>query len=231
MRSRPIAAGTTLLAFLAAGALADVTGMSVNYRTTVDPLLEYDEFFDSTVIGNENFDITGGPELLTFSDSANGGDVFQSLEWGQAIVSATGVLTADGGFEHDITVRGNAGGFFDTPDSVTAGMSSTVEFTIDSVMDFELMLLEFNFDNDAGFGSIGFVNTGTNEDLIDDFFFPGQFSPHNPGVYTGTIDPGTYRLSASTNYGESQYAFTLVPSPSSLALLGLGGLCVTRRRR
>lgn len=215
---------------LAAHASASITDLTVRYSTSVGPLLSYDANFDPTVIGDENFDVTGGSELLAYTNSAAGGDVFLNLPWSRASVNASGQLNADGGFDHAVSVSGQAGGFFDIPNSVAASMTSTIEFTIDQSMDFELLLLNYNYNNDAGSGGFDFRNTGTNE-VYTDSYFPGQFSPDNPGVITGTIGPGSYRLVASTNYGISQYGFTLTPTPGSAALLGMCGILASRRRR
>lgn len=204
--------------------------MSVRYTTSLDPLVQYDASQEPTVIGDENFVEMGGPELLTFNADAAGGDVFQGFPWGTASADAIGGLRSDGGFEHRVTVRGSAGGFFGIPDSVNAGMSSRILFAIDRAMDFELTLLDFDFDNDVGSGGFGFRNTVTDEEFTD-FYFPGQFDPSNPLVITGTIGPGSYELSAFTNAGISEYAFTLTPTPSTAALLGLTALIHGRRRR
>ena len=214
---------TMAVALGTGSASAGLTDMTIRYVTDIEPLLMYDANMDSMVVGNENFDVNGGAELLNYSISANGGDVFQNLPWSSVSVNATGGITA-GGFEHHVSAIGNAGGFFDIPSNANAVVSSTVTFTIDEAMDFELLIDTYYFDNDAGSSSFGLRNLDTNEQFVE--------FPYDAGsVFSGTLEAGTYRLSASTNYGGAGYSFNLVPAPSSVLVLSISGLCVVRRRR
>ncbi len=213
----------TSVALCTGFAHAGVTEMTIRYASDLEPLLMYDINMDSTVIGDENFDVSGGAELLNFSASAAGGDVFQSLPWGAVSANASGGLTS-GGFTHDVNLIGSAGGFFDIPDSADAGVSSTITFTIDEAMEFALIVNSYFFNNDAGFSSFGLTNLDTNEQFVEFPFFVGD-------VFTGMLEAGTYQLSAATNYGGAGYSFNLVPAPSTIMMLGLGGVVVTRRSR
>lgn len=213
-----------MAAALGAGsATAGITDMTIRYVTDIEPLLMYDANMDFTVVGDENFDVNGGSELLNYSISAMGGDVFQTFPWSSVSVNATGGITA-GGFEHNVSVIGDAGGFFDIPNNANAVVSSTVTFTIDEAMDFELVIDTYYFNNDAGSSSFGLRNVDTNEQFVE--------FPYDVGsMFAGTLEAGTYRLVAATNFGGAGYSFNLVPAPSALAMLALGGVFVGRRNR
>jgi hypothetical protein len=211
------------VALAAGSASAGLTDMTIRYVTDIEPLLMYDANMDFTVVGNENFDVNGGAELLNYSISAMGGDIFQNLPWGEVFVNSTGAITANG-FQHSVDVIGDAGGFSGIPNRANAVVSSNVTFTIDEAMDFELVIDTYYFNNDAGSSSLLLENMDTDEQFVE--------FPYDVGsMFAGSLEAGTYRLVAAANFGGAGYSFNLVPAPSSAMMLAMSGLCVSRRRR
>ena len=60
---------------------------------------------------------------------------------------------------------------------------------------------------------------------------PGPFNDFRHELMTGWLNPNSNFISTLTVQGMQDLGYDVVPEPSSLALLGLGGLLVARRRR
>ncbi len=170
----------------------------------------------------------------TYSDDGNGDGIIDPGETGIATMWASmdpDQSANDGGFAGSIyDISGDArfadgtSTYDNLLDSLTDDGSNNGGGSITGIESFQLPLF-FNpfFDasnpialgvltytpNSYASGTANFSSTHINFDVYTDSF--GTSIP-----YTGVVDAGS---------------FTIVPAPASMALLGLGGLVATRRRR
>ena len=87
-------------------------------------------------------------------------------------------------------------------------------------------LIATNDDEDFGAGILtSLIDSNTVGALADGTYYVAA------GNFNTTFGAGFAATSTSTASGTSKVTFSFVPAPSSVALLGLGGLAAIRRRR
>lgn len=216
------------LAILAAGtAAAGVSGLSVSHSSNVGVLFEIGEDKNGDIvyntIGDENFSVTGGDELLNFDTTVHGGWVnsFGGDELNFLTLTSSGSLTPEGGFTHSnyfsTGVSEYGGGSGDTQIAFTVSEEATLVFFLDYL----------TYNNDSGSGMVELKNLDTDEQVFVFYDYSDDES------FEAMLGAGNYALSVSSRNGSLSYSFDVnpVPSPSAMGLLGLGGLCTLRRRR
>ena len=187
----------------------------------------------------------------SFEDNTAGGTVFNmsNVEFNATVASATafgdaeeidlmdsssgfGLAPVHGDFKlgiHRVSVEGGTDAFsFDLSSSIVAGTTYTIDFWADAETTFDPGTgpIEIGISSSAtSFGTLvftsGSLSTGTWSHFISDFVAPvsGDFL---------TVLPST---SEETWAHIDDFSLTIVPGPATAALLGLGGLLATRRRR
>ena len=121
-----------------------------------------------------------------------------------------------------------------------AGATTTVLFGIDAGQD---TLVRFNSPNAGTHTTVGTLGMGGNANInvIGGFDISGSSgmafaATQNVSLSESTLWGINLVTGLGTNLGEigggeTLVAFTLIPSPSAVVLLGLAGLCAARRRR
>ena len=176
--------------------------------------------FGDTYARNNN----GGDQTITrdndagFSYSIPAGTTFVSLE----ITGRFGAGFVQTGFSSGGTaILGIGGGFnnnskFFILDGGTRRYESGTSFTADSIK-----TIRMDFDLVAGSADLILDPNGTPTTLLDD---------QSIAASLGSAD-GLFIRSNSQYNGPATFTITVVPEPSSAALLGLGGLALILRRR
>ncbi|MEL6796810.1 MAG: PEP-CTERM sorting domain-containing protein [Planctomycetota bacterium] len=213
----------------AVAAEAQVSDVIISYAADVPNQFAYDpdgpytpSYVDTGI--NESFDVTGGLELLPFDRVAIGGGpyAYGFLSQDGVGVSGDGSLSPSGAFE--FSGRVGAGGSYVTEFSEFGG-SVSIEFTVDSPSPFELSA-SGSYDND--YGSAGFSLRSSDGSLL---FSQTTFLDFDD-LFSGTLEPDTYTLSfGARRLGGVDLEFSVIPAPTTSALLALGASVVLRRRR
>ncbi|MEM1212244.1 MAG: PEP-CTERM sorting domain-containing protein [Planctomycetota bacterium] len=154
------------------------------------------------------------------------------------------VNTLTGTFAYDPDAPQDTGGF-----SLFQTRYQTGRLTIDQVVAAPSSVFQLDVRNDIGSNDIdglGFGQGYATGDIIDFVLTDSTGTVYTepvipPSIDFSDFDDSTIRFSYFEGEGESSVfrepavytitALTLVPEPTSLALLGLGGLVVTLRRR
>ena len=101
---------------------------------------------------------------------------------------------------------------------------TTIDITVSSPAFIELSTSGF-FDNDGGSSSLSLVGPlGVVFTAGGQMFFEQE--------YSGVLMPGEYVLHTLVgSRGDIDYSFSIIPAPSGMALIGVAGLGLMRRRR
>ena len=128
----------------------------------------------------------------------------------------------------EITVNGNV-----VVPSVTLNGSNFSGAASDTATPIYWMRFDFTGDPIAlNAGSISFSFAASNEVSSTQAFAFAPMYTNNSGAYAGGSGTGAfYSVGGSAVDDDLAFVVTVIPEPGSLALLGLGGLCVLRRRR
>ena len=210
---------------------AQVSELAIQYAADVSNLLAWDgvtyylglpAYYDSGI--NESFTVSGGTELLPFERSAYGGAPYSNGLTNRQFVSVSGdgSLSPSGVFDFQGRVR--ADGSYVTEFGNWDGAVS-VEFRVDAPSDFELSA-GGGFNNDYGGAAVTlFTSDGT-------LIWQTSGSSYINETVTGTLAPDTYRLRFGAQQdGSVRVEFSVIPAPTTSALLALGATVVLRRRR
>ncbi|HED53314.1 MAG TPA: PEP-CTERM sorting domain-containing protein [Phycisphaerales bacterium] len=188
---------------------------------TFDAGFEADYFLTYTVSGDRTQHFTGAAQLDTMGGGPGGFQGGGNYVDGDQIVAggANGLGYVLG------TNQSNTGGVadFGNPNDSDPALVMTG-------MELSIPLAELGYTGGA-LRLAGFINGGSHDFLSNQVIggLPagtGNLGGDGAGNFTGTVSGIDFN-----QFAGDQYVTLLVPSPSSLALIGLGGLVAVRRRR
>lgn len=190
---------------------------------TFDAGFEADYFLTYTVNGDRNEHFTAAAQLDTLGGGPGG------FQGGGAYVDGDQIVAAGpNGFGYTLgTNQSNTGGvgdFDNAPDSDPALVTTGVEIAIS--------LDEIGYSGGL-LRLAGFVNGGAHDFLSNQVIggLPAGTGNLGGDLNGNFVAPGTLAGIDFNQVVGDQFVVLKVPAPGSMALLGLGGLAVARRRR
>lgn len=223
---------TTCLALAGLGTSASAATLDAGYTTGgASQLLSANGgggdvlFNDSAALGGSDVNGTSAPYFSVLLDGTGQWSAGETVSITGVAMALIDAATDDGTFTFDIRQGSGGGG-----DSGTAGLASLGTATATFTSGAGTSTYYVNFD-----APVTFVADANSTSIVVNWSSTATMR------WKKETTPGGGRL-PQVNYSNGNYAGgddsvrfsiagTVVPEPTSLALLGLGGLCVLRRRR
>ncbi len=200
------------LALFAGGASAQL--ISFTYSDLDGSFNSGTSMYTASANGNTSGDVTRGDAMPGTADFSTGTFPHVSADFGIAMaVSSITATTADG--NGTLTINDANG------DSLTMNIDGTFNLLFGSVF-FEGTLTSAFFGDESADGTFDGATAGS-------FANPSPLGPLDGAVVELFFDPGAF-FAADFSNETTLVNGLLVPTPSSFALLGLGGLAMRRRR-